>query len=204
MANRKPSRPARPAKRAARPAKPARPAARRAAKAPARRTAAKAPARRPAKPAARIVTEARPGVARGLDKRRNDPQTLRLRAFEPSLTVNDIQKSLAFYTKTLGFVEGQRMTGKDGALTGVMIKAGACTIGLSQDDWSKGRDRVKGVGIRLWCETVQDINALADRIRAAGGVLTDGPTDNPEWKMQVLGLDDPDGYHLSIFRSTEG
>ena len=52
------------------------------------------------------------------------------------------------------------------------------------------------------CETVQDINALADRIRNVGGVLTDGPTDNKEWKMQMLGIDDPDGYHISIFRNT--
>jgi uncharacterized glyoxalase superfamily protein PhnB len=201
MANRKPSRPTRPAKRTARKPAPARPAARRTPKAPARRPA-KAPARA-AKPV-RPTAVPRHSLSLSADKRRNDPQTLRLRAFEPSLTVNDIQKSLQFYTKILGFIEGQRMTGKDGALSGVMLKAGACTIGLSQDDWSKGRDRVKGIGVRLWCETVQDINALAERIKHAGGVLTEGPTDNKEWKMQVLGIDDPDGYHISIFRNTEG
>jgi uncharacterized glyoxalase superfamily protein PhnB len=198
MANRKPSRPARPAKRTARKAAPARPAARRTPQAPARRPA---PARtsKPTRPAA--VT--RHGLSLAPDKRRNDPQTLRLRAFEPSLTVNDIQKSVAFYTKILGFIEGERMTGKDGTLIGIMLKAGACTIGLSQDDFSKGRDRVKGIGVRLWCETVQDINALAERIQRAGGVLTEQPTDHKEWKMQVMGLDDPDGYHISIFRNTE-
>jgi uncharacterized glyoxalase superfamily protein PhnB len=198
MANRKPSRPARPAKRTARKAAPARPAARRTPPAPARRPA---PARtsKPTRPAA--VT--RHALSLAPDKRRNDPQTLRLRAFEPSLTVNDIQKSVAFYTKILGFIEGERMTGKDGTLIGIMLKAGACTIGLSQDDFSKGRDRVKGIGVRLWCETVQDINALAERIQRAGGVLTEQPTDHKEWKMQVMGLDDPDGYHISIFRNTE-
>lgn len=200
MASRKPSRPSRPAKRSARKTSPARPTARRAAQAPARRPAKAQP--RTAKPV-RPVLAHRSVLDRTHDKRRNDPQTLRLRAFEPSLTVNDIQKSLQFYTRILGFIEGDRMTGKDGALTGVMVKAGACTIGLSQDDWSKGRDRVKGVGVRIWCETVQDINALADRIRNAGGVLTEGPTDHKEWKMQVLGIDDPDGYHISIFRSTD-
>jgi uncharacterized glyoxalase superfamily protein PhnB len=199
MASRKPSRPARSAKRSARKTAQARPAARRTSKVPARRPA-KAQAR-PAKPT-RPVLSPRSVLDRTIDKRRNDPQTMRLRAFEPSLTVNDIRKSLQFYTKILGFIEDQRMTGKDGALTGVMVKAGACTIGLSQDDWSKGRERVKGVGVRLWCETVQDINALAERIRNAGGVLTDGPTDNREWKMQMFGIDDPDGYHISIFRNT--
>lgn len=200
MANRKPSRPTRPAKRTARKSAPARPAARRTAAAPARRPA-KAPARasKPTRPTA----APRLSLSLGPDKRRNDPQTLRLRAFEPSLTVNDIQKSVAFYTKILGFIEGERMTGKDGALIGIMLKAGACQVGLSQDDFSKGRDRVKGIGVRLWCETVQDINALAERIQRAGGVLTEQPTDHKEWKMQVMGLDDPDGYHISIFRNTE-
>ena len=200
MANRKPSRPTRPAKRTARKVAPARPAARRAAPAPVRRPVkALARASKPTRP----VAAPRHSLSLGPDKRRNDPQTLRLRAFEPSLTVDDIRKSLQFYTKILGFIEDKRMTGKDGSLIGVMLKAGACTLGLSQDDWSKGKDRVKGVGMRLWCETVQDINALAERLKRAGGVLTDGPTDNKEWKMQVLGIDDPDGYHISIFRNTE-
>jgi catechol 2,3-dioxygenase-like lactoylglutathione lyase family enzyme len=139
--------------------------------------------------------------ATGLDKRRHDPQTLRLRAYEPSLTVNDLQKSIDFYTKILGFFQGERWE-EGGVLKGISLKAGACQLGLSQDDWSKGRDRVKGVGVRIWCETVQDINALADRIKRAGGVLAEEPTDNPEFKMQSLAIDDPDGYHITIYRKT--
>ena len=143
----------------------------------------------------------RPVLASSIDKRRHDPQTLRLRAFEPSLTVNDLKKSVDFYTKILGFFPSERWE-DGGVLKGVNLKAGACTIGLSQDDWSKGRDRVKGVGVRLWCETVQDINALAERIKRAGGVLTQGPTEDAQWKMQSLAIDDPDGYHVTIFRKT--
>lgn len=186
MATRKPSRAARAAKRPARKPQPLRAT---------RRTAAPA---RPA-PLVRTVAAPRPVFAGGIDKRRHDPQTLRLRAFEPSLTVNDLRKSIDFYTKIVGFIPGERWEEK-GVLKGVMLRAGACSISLSQDDWSKGRDRVKGVGVRIWCETVQDINALAGRIKNAGGVLTEGPTDNPEWKMQTMGIDDPDGYHISIFR----
>ena len=48
-----------------------------------------------------------------------------------------------------------------GVLRGVMLKAGACDLGLSQDDWAKGRDRKKGEGMRIWCQTAQDIDALA-------------------------------------------
>jgi predicted enzyme related to lactoylglutathione lyase len=196
MATRKPSRAARSAKRPAR--KPqSRPARKTAA---ARKPKAARPARRPAAPA-RTVAAPRTAFAGGLDKRRHDPQTLRLRSYEPSLTVNDLAKSIAFYTKVLGFIQGERWEDK-GVLKGIQLKAGALTLGLSQDDWSKGRDRVKGVGVRLWCETVQDINALAERIKSAGGVLTEGPTQNVEYKMVSMAIDDPDGYHISIFRST--
>ena len=193
MATRKPSRSARAAKRPSRKTAPARSA---------RKTKpARKPAARVARPAPRPAAPARPMFATGLDKRRHDPQTLRLRAYEPSLTVNDLQKSIDFYTKILGFFPGERWE-VGGVLKGITLKAGACELGLSQDDWSKGRDRVKGVGFRLYCETVQDINALADRIKRAGGVLTDGPTDSPEMKMQSISLDDPDGYHISIYRKT--
>lgn len=195
MATRKPSRAARAAKRPARKPKPSRPARKPQAPRAARRPAA---APRPAK-SARAMEAPRTLLASGIDKRRHDPQTLRLRAFEPSLTVNDLQKSIDFYTGVLGFILGERWEEK-GVLRGVMLKAGACTLGLSQDDWSKGRDRVKGVGVRIWCETVQDINALAGRIQRGGGVLNEGPTDSAEWKMQWLSIDDLDGYHITIFR----
>jgi catechol 2,3-dioxygenase-like lactoylglutathione lyase family enzyme len=203
MATRKPSRAARSAKRPARKPTPSRPArkATAARKTAARKTKPARPARRPAPPARMAAAPPRPSLVGGIDKRRHDPQTLRLRAFEPSLTVNDVQKSIDFYTKILGFIQGERWE-DGGVLKGVMLKAGACTIGLSQDDWSKGRDRVKGTGVRLWCETVQDINALAERIRRAGGVLTEEPTDNAEMKMQTMAIDDLDGYHVAIFRKT--
>jgi predicted enzyme related to lactoylglutathione lyase len=195
MATRKPSRAARTAKRAARKPLPSRPARKASA---ARKPAAARPARRPAPPARGAVAP-RAVFGGGIDKRRHDPQTLRLRAFEPSLTVNDLRKSMDFYTSVLGFIRGERWE-EGGVLKGVTLKAGACNLGLSQDDWAKGRDRVKGVGVRLWCETVQDINALAERIRRAGGKLTEGPTDSAEWKMQTIGIDDLDGYHITIFR----
>ena len=132
------------------------------------------------------------------ERRKRAPETLRLRSFQPGLTVDDLQRSLRFYTDVLGFVVGQRWE-DGGALRGVMLKAGACELGLSQDDWAKGRDRKKGEGVRLWCQTAQDIDTLAARIKAAGGRLTEEPT-KLEWGGRSLSVDDLDGYHLTIFR----
>jgi catechol 2,3-dioxygenase-like lactoylglutathione lyase family enzyme len=135
------------------------------------------------------------------ERRARDPETLRLRSFEPSLTVNNLDASLRFYSDVLGFIVGERWNDDSGVLRGVMLKAGVCELGLSQDDWAKGRDRAKGGGVRIWCKTGQDINQLAARIKTAGGRLTEEPKDQP-WGVRSLSVDDPDGYHFTIYQET--
>ena len=149
----------------------------------------------PAKKAAPGVTTAKAPAL----KARRLPETLRLTAFTPSLTVNDLAKSLAFYTGALGFVVGQEW--KDGEVVrGAMLKAGACELAVSQDDWKLGTDRKKGAGCRFWCYTAQDIDAIAARLKAAGHPLTEEPEDHPAYGVRSLSVDDPDGFHLTIAR----
>jgi catechol 2,3-dioxygenase-like lactoylglutathione lyase family enzyme len=132
-------------------------------------------------------------------KARRLPETLRLTGFTPSLTVNDLAKSLAFYTGPLGFIVGQEW--KDGeVLRGAMLKAGACELAISQDDGKLGTDRKKGLGFRIWCYTVQDIDAIAARLKAAGHALTEEPADHPAYGVRSLSVDDPDGFHLTLAR----
>ena len=144
-------------------------------------------------------TSLRRGVAAKRERRRSEPETLRLRSMNPLFTVSDLKRSVQFYTEVLGFIVGEEYKGSDGALQGVMLKAGACQLGLSQDDWAKGRERQRGVAVRIWCTTVQDIEALTERIKARGGALTQEPRDEA-WGGRTLALDDPDGFHLSIHR----
>jgi uncharacterized glyoxalase superfamily protein PhnB len=68
---------------------------------------------------------------------------------------------------------------------------------IGQDDWKKGRDRIKGVGVRFYCSTDQDIDRLAARIKAQGGTLAQEPKDQP-WGTRDLSIDDPDGYKITI------
>lgn len=132
-------------------------------------------------------------------KARRLPETLRLTGFTPSLTVNDLSRSLAFYTDGMGFIVGERWSDGD-VLRGVMLKAGVCEFGISQDDWKQGRDRRKGAGFRIWCDTAQDIDAIAARLKAAGATLTEEPQDHPAWGVRSFSVDDPDGFHLTIAR----
>jgi catechol 2,3-dioxygenase-like lactoylglutathione lyase family enzyme len=141
----------------------------------------------------------RPVPARRAEKPRRSPETLRLRAIAPSMTVNDIERSKTFYTEALGFIVKERWTDDQGALKGVTLQAGVCELNLSQDDWVKGRDRKKGVGVRIMGETAQDVDALAARVKAAGYALAHEPRD--EWGARGFSLDDPDGYHLTIYRN---
>jgi len=128
--------------------------------------------------------------------KRQQVETLRLRSVTPTYTVNDLQRSLAWYCDGLGFVVSERWE-NDGKLEGVMLKAGSCEIGLSQDDFSKGRDRQKGIGFRIHANTVQSVDALADRVRAYGGKIIMEPTNMP-WGARSFAVEDPDGFKISF------
>jgi lactoylglutathione lyase len=133
------------------------------------------------------------------ERRKSEPQSLRLRTIEPSFTVSDLERSVRFYTDVLGFTSGEQFKNEAGDLQGVMLKAGACQIGLSQDDWAKGRDRQRGVAVRIWCTTGQDVDKLAARAKERGATVTAEPTDEP-WGGRSFSVDDPDGFHLTIYR----
>jgi lactoylglutathione lyase len=145
-----------------------------------------------------VSRASRKSAAATHERRQKAPETLRLRSLEPSLTVDDLERSLRFYTDVLGFFAGERWS-DGGVLRGVMLKAGVCEVGLSQDDWAKGRNRKKGEGVRISCQTAQDIDALAARVKAGGGRITEGPLDTA-WGTRSLSVDDPDGFHITIYR----
>ena len=122
--------------------------------------------------------------------------TLKARSLVPSLTVNDLKRSLGFYTKALGFAVEEEMK-EEGEVNGVMLEAGGARLGLSQDDFAKGRNRVKGVGMRLYLETDQDIGELARQAKAAGTTLDNEPGPLP-WGPMGFTVTDPDGFKLTI------
>ena len=129
-------------------------------------------------------------------KERKKPETLRLRRVMPSLTVNDLQASLAWYRDVLGFIVAEEYK-QDGKVLGVRLQAGSTEFLLAQDDFAKGRDRGKGAGFRLFCVTAQDIDELAAAVRARGGKLTQEPTDQP-WGTRDFAVVDPYGFNISI------
>lgn len=123
--------------------------------------------------------------------------TLQVKNFSVSLTVDDLTRSRHFYTEGLGFAVDQEMKDDHGAVQGVLLSNGTAMIGLSQDDFAKGRNRVKAVGVSLYLETGQDVAALAARARAAGLRLDGDPAPMP-WGPLGFSATDPDGLHIYV------
>jgi uncharacterized glyoxalase superfamily protein PhnB len=123
-------------------------------------------------------------------------EALQVSTIAPSLTVDDLQKSITFY-EALGFAIDEKWE-ENGTLLGVMMRAGKSEIGLSQDDWKKGRDRKKGIGMRLTMSTTQNVDAIAARAKGAGIRLVSEPHDT-EWKSRAFEVTDPSGFLLTIY-----
>ncbi len=130
------------------------------------------------------------------DGRRSEPESFRGRALAATLTVNDLQKSIAWYRDVAGFTVAQ-LHEWDGEVRGASLVAGNVSLMLGQDDGAKGWDRVKGDGMSFYITTAQDVDTVAQRIRDAGGVLETEPADMP-WGVRAFRVADPDGFKISI------
>lgn len=133
-------------------------------------------------------------------KDRKQPETLRLKSVMPALTVDDLDASIAWYRDVLGFLVVQEHE-REGKRVAVALQAGTVLFMLGQDDFAKGRDRVKGQGLRLYAVSGQDIDQLATDIKARGGALDQEPKDQP-WGARDFAVVDPDGFKISISSAT--
>ena len=126
------------------------------------------------------------------------PMPLRAQPISISLTVKDLAKSLAWYTDLIGFTI-ERTYEREGKVRGYALRAGDARIGIGQDDGAKGWDRVKGQGCSLQITTDQQVDEIADRIKAKGGALLSEPADMP-WGVRMFQVLDPDGFKLGVSR----
>jgi uncharacterized glyoxalase superfamily protein PhnB len=122
-------------------------------------------------------------------------KTLQATSMMPSLTVNNLQQSLDFFAG-LGFEVEERWE-DNGVLMGAELRAGDVRFGLNQDDGKKGRDRVKGVGMRIYIEAKDDIDQVATRAKASGITLQAEPHDT-EWGTRAFEVTEPSGFLLTI------
>ncbi|HYU77583.1 MAG TPA: VOC family protein [Vicinamibacterales bacterium] len=120
---------------------------------------------------------------------------LQAKTLTPTFTVDDLQQSIKFF-EGLGFGVEERWE-ENGTLQGVMLRGGNVQLGLSQDDWTKGRDRVKGAGMRVLISTTQDIDGLAARAKEAG-IRLDAEAHDTPWGTRAFEVTEPSGFKLTI------
>lgn len=113
-----------------------------------------------------------------------------------SLTVKDLKKSLEWYRDVMGFAV-LREHERDGKLRAVSLQAGSVRLLINQDDGAKGWDRAKGEGFSLQFTTKDNVDDIANRIKARGGTLGTEPADMP-WGPRVFRVQDPDGFKFVV------
>jgi uncharacterized glyoxalase superfamily protein PhnB len=116
-------------------------------------------------------------------------------SLDVSLTVRDLPASIAWYRDALGFAV-DREHRREERLIAASLHAGAVRILLGQDDGKKGLDRVKGEGFSFQLTTIQNIDAIAARVRAHGGTIDTEPADMRG--ARAFRLRDPDGFRITV------
>ncbi|MCC7054575.1 MAG: VOC family protein [Gemmatimonadaceae bacterium] len=133
-----------------------------------------------------------------MDRDAAPPPPFEASALAASLSCTDLEVSLDWYQRVIGFAIETRHE-REGRLSGVSLRAAGVTLLLTQDDFAQGTDRVKGTGFSLQFTTALPVDAIARRIVDDGGVLSTAPTDTP-WGARVFRVKDPDGFML-VFSS---
>lgn len=113
-----------------------------------------------------------------------------------SLTVNDIDASLAFYRDVIGFDVAETFE-REGTVFAISLRAGEVRILLTRDDGSRGEGRTKGEGFSMQLTTTQDVDALANAIVARGGTL-EGEPATMRWGQRFFRFRDPDGFRFTV------
>ena len=119
--------------------------------------------------------------------------------FVPTLTVDDLQKSITFY-EALGFVIDERWKRRDAARRDAA--SGQDPDRPEPGRLGEGARPQEGIGVRLSISTTPgNVDEIAKRARNAGITLKSDPHDT-EWKSRAFEVSDPSGFLLTIFSET--
>src|ERR1041384_7183651 len=117
--------------------------------------------------------------------------TLRAQSLSVMFTANDLTGSIRFYTEGLGFVITDRYE-HEGKLRGVMMEAGDARLGLSQDDFAKGRDRTTRAGVSTFRHEAVRQEEAADELPRSRAVVV------PAGQLVQLGSFDRTGQGAAV------
>ena len=123
-----------------------------------------------------------------------------MRILHSMLRVGNLQKSIDFYTKTLGMTLLRQQDYPEGKFTLAFVGYGDeknnTVIELTYNYGVESYDLGKGYGhIALGCD---DVYATCDAIRAAGGKIVREPGPMLHGTTILAFVEDPDGYKIEL------
>ena len=124
----------------------------------------------------------------------------------PSIRVKDMQKSLDFYTKTLGFQATDKLTRRDGRIAHASVGFDSPLLMLSPIEYVRTsqtkEDLAKnklGVGVQFYIGMTgsKKLDAFFSEVKAKGvAVIKEPKTES--WGDRIFTVRDPDGYALTF------
>lgn len=118
----------------------------------------------------------------------------------PMLAVDDLAKSVAFYSHLLGGTETYRFPA-EGEPEFVTLQMGESELGLglyTPEPALHGQPQKPATGHRIeLCVYVESVDAAVERMRAEGVPVHLEPCDQP-WGERIAYVEDPDGNLLML------
>jgi lactoylglutathione lyase len=116
------------------------------------------------------------------------------------LFVEDMEVSIAFYTRVLAFELARHEPGDYASLRLGGIVLGIGPVGkLSEEGGYFGREIAtlrRGLGVEIVLE-VDDVDGWRDRVAASGHPILEPLQERP-WGLRDFRISDPDGYYLRV------
>jgi uncharacterized glyoxalase superfamily protein PhnB len=127
-------------------------------------------------------------------------------AMAPSIRVRDIQKSLDFYTKTLGFRASDTLTRKDGKIAHTTVGFDSPLLMLApveyvrtqqtKDELTKNKLGI-GVEFHIAMTGSKKLDDLFTEVKARGVTVINEPKTE-FWGDRIFTVSDPDGYAITF------
>jgi len=120
-----------------------------------------------------------------------------------TLAVKDMEKSIAFYTQTLGFENTFKMADPDGNLVHAELEWKNIHLMIGPTTWLSEEliaCRGAGVGLYILVGEVDDIDQYYAMVKGKGANMVEDITDQ-FWGDRSFSLKDPDGYQLTFAKT---
>jgi lactoylglutathione lyase len=117
------------------------------------------------------------------------------------LLVDEFAACFRFYRDVIGFRPTFGTEDEGGYAD---FRAGDCSLALFERGGMKGVAQLRSPGDgAMLVLAVDDVDAEAERLRAAGVALESEPHDQPDWGLRVVHVRDPAGNLLELYRPLE-